>query len=60
MGDKLNFQYILILKTLKTMLIGLYKLFNLQNALYKAILYFTDFTFLFFSIIVRPYNCFGN
>ena len=59
-GDKLDFQYVSILKTLGAMLIGLYRLFNSRNASYEATLNFADPTFLPLTIMVTPHNCSGD
>ncbi|XTI91943.1 hypothetical protein V2W45_1247614, partial [Cenococcum geophilum] len=40
-GDKLDF----------------YKIFNLRNVLYKAIINFINLTFLPLLVFIRPYNC---
>ncbi|XTI94311.1 hypothetical protein V2W45_1251195, partial [Cenococcum geophilum] len=49
-----------LINPIAAILIGLYRLFNSRNTLYKATLNFTDFTFLPLSIIVTPYNYSGD
>ncbi|XTI85059.1 hypothetical protein V2W45_1232166, partial [Cenococcum geophilum] len=49
-----------LINPIAAILIGLYRLFNSRNALCEVTLNFTDPTFLPLSIIIRPYNCFGD